>query len=113
MRLVVLEERDDVAEVAPDDEDVVFEVEDEHELGASGMLEVTVSVEVALDATISFEMEVAVVVDVTVFAGCNSGATSKLDEIRTAVGDPPPGPGGPRFPSFTQVVYEELTKKGV
>jgi glyoxylase-like metal-dependent hydrolase (beta-lactamase superfamily II) len=35
-----------------------------------------------------------------------------LDEIRTAVGDPPPGPGGPRFPSFTQVVYEELTKKG-
>ena len=79
-----MEERDDVAEVAPDDEDVVFEVEDEHELGASGMLEVTVSVEVALDATISFEMEVAVVVDVTVFAGCNSGATSKLDEIRTA-----------------------------
>ena len=36
-----------------------------------------------------------------------------LDEIRTAVGDPPPPPGGPRFPSFTQVVYEELTKKGV
>ncbi|MGA2717151.1 MAG: MBL fold metallo-hydrolase [Bryobacteraceae bacterium] len=35
-----------------------------------------------------------------------------LDEIRTAVGDPPPAPGGPRFPSFTQVVYEELTKKG-
>ena len=36
-----------------------------------------------------------------------------LDEIRTAVGDPPPPPGGPRFASFTQVVYEELTKKGV
>jgi cyclase len=43
-----------------------------------------------------------------------------LDEIRAAVGDPPPaqgrGPGGggrgPGFASFTQVVYEELTKKG-
>jgi cyclase len=40
-----------------------------------------------------------------------------LDEIRTAVGDPPPAQGrggggrGPGFPSFTQVVYEELTKK--
>jgi cyclase len=39
-----------------------------------------------------------------------------LDEIRTAVGDPPPAaPGGggrgPGFPSFTQVVYQELTKK--
>jgi glyoxylase-like metal-dependent hydrolase (beta-lactamase superfamily II) len=37
-----------------------------------------------------------------------------LDEIRTAVGDPPSATGGPgpRFPSFTQVVYEELTNKG-
>jgi len=41
-----------------------------------------------------------------------------LDEIRTAVGDAPPAQGrgggrGPGFASFTQVVYEELTKKGV
>jgi len=40
-----------------------------------------------------------------------------LDEIRAAVGDAPPAPGrgggrGPGFASFTQVVYEELTKKG-
>lgn len=38
-----------------------------------------------------------------------------LDEIRAAVGDAPPAQGrgrGPNFPSFTQVVYEELTKKG-
>jgi cyclase len=39
-----------------------------------------------------------------------------LDEIRAAVGDQPPAQGrgrGPNFPSFTQVVYEELTvKKG-
>jgi glyoxylase-like metal-dependent hydrolase (beta-lactamase superfamily II) len=38
-----------------------------------------------------------------------------LEEIKTAVGDPPAqaGPGGrPRFPSFTDVVYQELTKKG-
>jgi cyclase len=40
-----------------------------------------------------------------------------LDEIRTAVGDAPPAQGrgggrGPGFASFTQVVYEELTKKG-
>jgi cyclase len=37
-----------------------------------------------------------------------------LDEIRAAVGDPPPAQGGrgPGFPSFTQVVYTELTKKG-
>ncbi len=39
-----------------------------------------------------------------------------LDDIRTAVGDPPPAaPGGggrgPGFPSFTTVVYQELTKK--
>ncbi|HEX4275142.1 MAG TPA: MBL fold metallo-hydrolase [Bryobacteraceae bacterium] len=40
-----------------------------------------------------------------------------LDEIRTAVGDPAPPParagGGGRggFPTFTQVVYQELTKK--
>lgn len=35
-----------------------------------------------------------------------------LDEIRAAVGDQPPAQGrgrGPNFPSFTQVVYEELT----
>jgi cyclase len=36
-----------------------------------------------------------------------------LDEIRVAVGDPPPAQGrGPGFASFTQVVYQELTKKG-
>jgi glyoxylase-like metal-dependent hydrolase (beta-lactamase superfamily II) len=40
-----------------------------------------------------------------------------LDEIRTAVGDPAPaatkggGRGGPAFASFTEVVYQELTKK--
>jgi glyoxylase-like metal-dependent hydrolase (beta-lactamase superfamily II) len=39
-----------------------------------------------------------------------------LDEIRVAVGDPPPAQGrgggrGPGFPSFTTVVYQELTKK--
>jgi glyoxylase-like metal-dependent hydrolase (beta-lactamase superfamily II) len=37
-----------------------------------------------------------------------------LDEIRMAVGDPPPAaPGGrgPNFPTFTAVVYNELTKK--
>jgi cyclase len=37
-----------------------------------------------------------------------------LDEIRSAVGDPPPAvPGGrgPVFASFTEVVYRELTKK--
>lgn len=41
-----------------------------------------------------------------------------LEEIKTAVGDPPPaqgkggGRGGPGFASFTDVVYQELTKKG-
>jgi cyclase len=37
-----------------------------------------------------------------------------LDEIKTAVGDPPPAQGGrgPNFASFTEVVYKELTKKG-
>jgi glyoxylase-like metal-dependent hydrolase (beta-lactamase superfamily II) len=41
-----------------------------------------------------------------------------LDEIKAAV-DPPPaagrgagGRGGPNFPTFTEVVYRELTKKG-
>jgi len=40
-----------------------------------------------------------------------------LDEIKAAVGDPPPaqakggGRGGPAFASFTDVVYQELTKK--
>jgi cyclase len=38
-----------------------------------------------------------------------------LDEIKVAVGDPPPaqgkGKGGPAFASFTEVVYQELTKK--
>ena len=39
-----------------------------------------------------------------------------LDEIKTAVGDPPPaqgrgGRGGPQFASFTEVVYKELTAK--
>ncbi len=40
-----------------------------------------------------------------------------LDEIKTAVGDPPPaqgkggGRGGPAFAGFTDVVYQELTKK--
>jgi len=37
-----------------------------------------------------------------------------LEEIKAAVGDPPPaqGRGGPNFASFTEVVYRELTKKG-
>ena len=37
-----------------------------------------------------------------------------LDEIKAAVGDRPLAPGQPgaNFPTFTQVVYEELTKKG-
>jgi glyoxylase-like metal-dependent hydrolase (beta-lactamase superfamily II) len=39
-----------------------------------------------------------------------------LNEIKTAVGDPPPAQGkggrGPGFASFTEVVYQELTKKG-
>lgn len=39
-----------------------------------------------------------------------------LEEIKTAVGDPPPAQGkggrGPAFASFTEVVYQELTKKG-
>ena len=39
-----------------------------------------------------------------------------LDEIKAAVGDPPPAQGrggrGPGFASFTEVVYRELTKKG-
>ncbi|MBV8731834.1 MAG: hypothetical protein JO336_18655, partial [Acidobacteriia bacterium] len=38
-----------------------------------------------------------------------------LDEIRAAVGDPPPNQGrggrGPNFASFTEVVYQELTAK--
>ena len=37
-----------------------------------------------------------------------------LEEVRSAVGDPPPAaPGGrgPNFASFTEVVYKELTKK--
>ena len=37
-----------------------------------------------------------------------------IEEVRVAVGDPPPAaPGGrgPNFPSFTTVVYNELTKK--
>lgn len=39
-----------------------------------------------------------------------------LAQIQAAVGDPPPGqstpgPGGPRFTPFSQVVYEELTEK--
>ena len=37
-----------------------------------------------------------------------------LDEIRAAVGDRPLAPGQPaaNFPTFNQVVYEELTKQG-
>jgi cyclase len=40
-----------------------------------------------------------------------------LNDIKAAVGDPPPaqgkgGRGGPGFASFTDVVYQELTKKG-
>ncbi len=37
-----------------------------------------------------------------------------LDEIKAAVGDPPPAPAGrgPAFASFTEVVYKELTTKG-
>jgi cyclase len=36
-----------------------------------------------------------------------------LEEIKAAVGDPPPAQGGrgPNFASFTEVVYKELTKK--
>ena len=35
-----------------------------------------------------------------------------LDEIKTALGEPAaPAAGAPRFPSFTQTTYEELTKK--
>jgi cyclase len=36
-----------------------------------------------------------------------------LDEIKEAVGDAPPAQGGrgPAFPTFTEVVYQELTKK--
>ncbi len=36
-----------------------------------------------------------------------------LEEIKTAVGDAPPAAGGrgPRFPTFTEVVYRELTNK--
>jgi glyoxylase-like metal-dependent hydrolase (beta-lactamase superfamily II) len=37
-----------------------------------------------------------------------------LEEVRAAVGDPPPAaPGGrgPNFPTFTTVVYNELSKK--
>lgn len=41
------------------------------------------------------------------------GQGKSLDEIRSAVGDPPPAQSGrgPGFATFTQVVYEELTKK--
>lgn len=38
-----------------------------------------------------------------------------LDATQFVVGDPPPdfkpAPGSPRFPPFSQVVYEELTQK--
>ena len=36
-----------------------------------------------------------------------------LEEIKTAVGDAPPAAGGrgPGFPTFTEVVYRELTNK--
>jgi cyclase len=34
-----------------------------------------------------------------------------LDEIKQAMGDQPPPANGPQFPSFTVVVYNELTKK--
>jgi len=34
-----------------------------------------------------------------------------LDQIKTAMGDTPPSPGGPNFASFTEVVYKELAKK--
>jgi cyclase len=37
-----------------------------------------------------------------------------LDEVKSAVGDPPPAPAGgrgPNFATFTEVVYKELTKK--
>ena len=34
-----------------------------------------------------------------------------LDEVKQAMGDPPPPANGPQFPSFTVVVYNELTKK--
>jgi len=39
-----------------------------------------------------------------------------LPQIQAAVGDPPPdqskpGPGGPRFTAFSEVVYQELTER--
>jgi hypothetical protein len=37
-----------------------------------------------------------------------------LEEVRAVVGDPRPaaaGGRGPNFPSFTEVVYKELSKK--
>ena len=42
------------------------------------------------------------------------GQGKSLDEIKAAVGDPPAAPAGgrgPNFASFTEVVYQELTKK--
>jgi cyclase len=42
------------------------------------------------------------------------GEGKTLDEVKSAVGDPPPAPAGgrgPNFASFTEVVYKELTKK--
>jgi hypothetical protein len=36
-----------------------------------------------------------------------------LDQVKQALGetDTPPAPGAPQFPSYTTVVYNELTKK--
>jgi cyclase len=34
-----------------------------------------------------------------------------LDEVKSALGEGAPAAGAPRFPSFTQTTYEELTKK--
>lgn len=41
------------------------------------------------------------------------GQGKSLDEIKAAVGDPAttPGGSGPNFPTFTEVVYQESTKK--
>jgi cyclase len=43
------------------------------------------------------------------------GQGKSLEEIRVAVGDPPPAQGrggrGPGFPTYTEVVYRELTNK--
>jgi hypothetical protein len=41
------------------------------------------------------------------------GAGKSLDEVKAALGEPataPAAPGAPQFPTFTEVVYKELSK---